>query len=79
MLSMSEAQIRKAAEQAFGKPMRIKIIVGSTGCQAAAAAAPKRTAPAERRRVDAARAVRPGSAKISRSVSRRGDHDRCAT
>ena len=45
VLSMSEAQVRKAAEQAFGKPMRIKITAGQPAVQAPAAA-PKRKASA---------------------------------
>ncbi len=46
VLSMSEAQVRKAAEQAFGKPMRIKITAGQPAAQTPAATASKRKASA---------------------------------
>jgi DNA polymerase-3 subunit gamma/tau len=37
VLSMSEAQVRKAAEQAFGKPMRIRITAGQPAVQTSSA------------------------------------------
>jgi DNA polymerase III subunit gamma/tau len=46
-LSMSEAQVRKAAEQAFGKPMRMKITAGDPAVQPAETSAPKRKTPAD--------------------------------
>jgi DNA polymerase III subunit gamma/tau len=41
-LSMSESQIRKAAEQAFGRALRTKITAGNPVVQQAAATAPKK-------------------------------------
>jgi DNA polymerase III subunit gamma/tau len=50
-LSMSEAQVRKAADLAFGRPMRIKITAGNPAAPPAASEAPKRKAPADEEEV----------------------------
>ena len=46
VLGMSEGQVRQAAQQAFGKPMRVKITAGNPAVQQPAIAA-KKVSPTE--------------------------------
>ena len=64
-------QARKAAEQAFGRPMQIKITVGRAAAATPLPLRPSASGVQHEDEATAARALRSGCAKLSRSRSRR--------